>query len=663
MTSGAGASKTIGVRSAVLAFAASLLFFLLLAAAVPIRDETVLIVVWGALAVGVMVRVARHSGPLYGVPLAVSLGFAFDSYYIPPTRDFSDWHNWLVAALYIGLGVVIGGLAAGYRRRGEAAEQARTALAGEQAALRRVATLVAEGVPPDELFDAVVREAGTLLNTDIGGMIRYEREDDAYTVVARWVADGEQPAVGMRWPLEGDDFGSAIATSHDPVRIDDYEGRPGRIAAFLRDDLGVRSSVGCPIMVEGAVWGGLFVHSRHPGPLPSATESRLENFTELVATAIANANAQTEVRRLAAEQAALRRVATLVASQASPGEVCAAVAKEVALLLAVDLSFLYRFEPDGSASIAANWGKMGPGIDVRSRLTLDGDSVAARVFKSSRPARIDDYSQVRGSIAERARVAGRHSAVGAPIVLDGKLWGAIVAATRNVEPLPPGTESRMEEFTKLVATAISNIEARSALAASRARVVVAADDERRRVVRDLHDGAQQRLVHTVVTLKLARRALEHEPAGAVPLLDEALQHAQAATNELRELVHGILPSALTLGGLEAGVEALASRMPIPVEANVSLPRLPQTVEATAYFIVAEALTNVAKHARAQHATVATRLDNGALHVEVSDDGVGGAHADGSGLLGLRDRLAAVDGTLWIESPVGVGTRITASIPV
>jgi signal transduction histidine kinase len=252
-------------------------------------------------------------------------------------------------------------------------------------------------------------------------------------------------------------------------------------------------------------------------------------------------------------------------------------------------------------------------------------------------------------------------AVGGPIVVAGRLWGAMIVSSRRPEPMPAGTEAWIEEFAELIATAVANIQARSDLAGSRARIVAATDEERRRVVRDLHDGAQQRLVHTIITLKLARRAFQDEHEDAPALLTEALDHAEKATAEQRELAHGILPAVLTQAGLRAGVEALASRMPVPVENSVSVVRLPAAVEATAYFVVAEALTNVAKHARAGRASVAARVENGTLRIEVLDDGVGGARPDGSGLLGLTDRLAALDGRLQIESPADGGTLIAAGI--
>jgi signal transduction histidine kinase len=221
----------------------------------------------------------------------------------------------------------------------------------------------------------------------------------------------------------------------------------------------------------------------------------------------------------------------------------------------------------------------------------------------------------------------------------------------------------MREFTELLATAISNTEARSELAASRSRIVAAADAERRRVVGDLHDGAQQRLVHTVITLKLARRALENATPDAPTLVTEALEQAMRANEELRELAHGILPSNLTSGGLRAGVEALATRAPVPVENSVTVGRLPAAVEATAYFVVAEALTNVAKHARAARAAVTARIEDGMLSVQVRDDGVGGARPDGNGLVGLADRVAALDGRLRVESPADGGTLVAAAIPL
>jgi signal transduction histidine kinase len=239
----------------------------------------------------------------------------------------------------------------------------------------------------------------------------------------------------------------------------------------------------------------------------------------------------------------------------------------------------------------------------------------------------------------------------------------MVTASSQEQPLPPDTEARLTSFTELMATAIANAQARTEVAASRARIVAATDEERRRVVRDLHDGAQQRLVHTVITLKLTQQAVQNGEQDVPALVGEALDNAQQAVGELRELAHGILPVALTQGGLRAGVDALASRMPVPIEIDVTVRRLPAAVEATAYFVVAEALTNVAKHAGAGRASVTARIEDGALRVAVRDDGVGGALPDGSGLVGLADRLAALDGQLRVESPADGGTLVAAEIPI
>ncbi len=540
--------------------------------------------------------------------------------------------------------------------------EAISQLAGEQAALRRVATLIAEAVPPRELFDAVVEEVGTLLGTDLGGMIQYEAGGMLNTV-ATWAADGEHPTVEGRWSQEGDRLAPTIARTRRPAREDDWEDVDGPIAEFVRTVLGIRSSVGSPIIVEGQVWGAIFVHSKQAQPpLPPDTEQRLTNFAELVATAISNAQARAEVGRLAEEQAALRRVATLVAEEGPPSEIFAAVAEEVGGVLHFEDTRIVRYEGSENATIVASWGQLATVLSVGMHVSLEGVTATALVLRTGRPSRIDDFTKATGSFAASLKELGVQSAVSAPIVVDGRLWGALSTASLRPEPIPADTEARMGPFTELVATAVSNIEARSELAASRARIVAAADEERRRVVRDLHDGAQQRLVHTVITLKLAGQAIEEGDDGA-QLLAEALDQAERATEELRELSHGVHPAVLSRGGLLAGIEALASRTPVPVDIRVSTDRLPATIEATGYFVVAEALTNVAKHSRASRAEVTASVDNRILRVRVSDDGVGGAKPHGSGLVGLADRVAALNGRLWVESPEWDGTLIAADIPL
>jgi signal transduction histidine kinase len=532
-------------------------------------------------------------------------------------------------------------------------------LADEQAALRRVATLVARGAAPEEVFAAVTEEVGRLLPVDFADMSRCE-PDGAVTFVAAWGTTAAAFPVGSRWTPEGKNLCSMVAQTGRPARIESYADASGPIDVAVRET-GVRSAVGTPIIVDGRLWGVMAAGSRREEPLAADTEARLTQFTALLATAVGNAESRAGLARLAQEQAALRRVATLVARGTRPEEVFAAVTNEVGRLLSVDLANMARYEADGTLTFVASAGELVP---VGSRWPLGGQkNLATLVFETGRSARIDDYADATGPLADEIREAGICSAVATPIIVERRLWGLIAAGSSQEQPLPPDTEARLASFTELVATAISNTEARAEVAASRTRIVAATDEERRRVVRDLHDGAQQRLVHTILTLTLAADALQNDEDTVPALVSEAREHAAQANAELRELAHGILPTVLTQGGLRAGVAALASRTPVPVEVDVSVDRLPTVVEATAYFVVAEALTNVAKHSRAAHAEVTARIEDGTLAVHVRDDGVGGARANGSGLLGLADRLAALDSELRVESPAGGGTLVAAAIPL
>jgi signal transduction histidine kinase len=484
--------------------------------------------------------------------------------------------------------------------------------------------------------------------------------DGSVTFVAAWGATTAAFPVGSRWTPEGKNLCSLVAQTGSPARIESYADAAGPIDVAVRDT-GVRSAVGTPIMVEGRLWGVMAAGSRGEEPMPPDTETRLTQFTELLATAVANAESRADLARLAEAQAALRRVATLVARGRPPEDVFAAVANEVGRLLSVDLANMFRYELDGSLTVVASAGGR---FAVGSRWPLAGQmNLGTLVLETGRPARIDDYADATGLLADDMREEGTRSAVGTPIIVEGRLWGLMAVGLTTNQQLPADTEARLASFTELVATAVSNAEARTEVAASRARLVEATDHERRRVVRDLHDGAQQRLVHTILTLRLATDALQNGEDNGPALVRDALEHAEGANAELRELAHGILPTAVSRGGLREGVDTLASRMPLPVEIDVSVGRLPTAVEATAYFVIAEALTNVTKHARAGSAQVMARVDGRTLAVQVRDDGVGGARPDGTGLMGLADRLAALDGRLQIESPADGGTLIAAAIPL
>jgi len=385
-----------------------------------------------------------------------------------------------------------------------------------------------------------------------------------------------------------------------------------------------------------------------------------------VMRASAAAHHEAEIReldRLVAEQEALRRVAMLVAHGATPSAVFNAVAAEALTLMGADAARVCRYEPDGTATVLAERNTMGEPIEAGTRLTLEGDSVTAKVRRTRLPSRRDKIATGSGTASVLARQRGLHSAAGAPIMVEGALWGVVVAHWSRSEPLPADAEARINEFAELVGTAIANANSRDQLTASRARLLTEADRARRRVVRDLHDGAQQRLLQTIVTLKLARRALgDNERAAA--LIAEALAHAQQGNTELRELAHGMFPAVLSQGGLRSGVSAIVSRLDLPVELDISPERFPAEIEANAYFVVAEALTNVVKHAHADRAQVRAWVHDGTLHLEVRDNGVGGANPRGHGLLGLSDRVAALDGQLSVERAAeGGGTVLSASLPL
>jgi signal transduction histidine kinase/ketosteroid isomerase-like protein len=531
-------------------------------------------------------------------------------------------------------------------------------IAEDQAALRRVATLVARGVLQDELFAAVNEEVGRLVGADPTSLMRFEAEDTV-TLVAAWSIQDAGFPIGARQPVDDE-----LRSVRDDARVLRFGPMELPLdAPFVEEarQFGVRSGVVVPIVVDDRVWGAAFAGSTREQPFPEDVTARIAGFTELVATAIANTEARTQVERLADEQAALRRVATLVARGAAPEEVFAAVTEEVARLFVADLATMCRYESDGTYTIVASARTPFP---VGSRWPLGGKNLATLVFETGGPSRIENYAEASGPLADEVRAVGGRSAVGAPIIVEDRLWGATGVVASREQPLPTDTEARLAAFMELVATAIANTEARMEVVASRARIVAAADEERRRVVRDLHDGAQQRLVVTVMTLKQAHSALQNDEHDLPDLLSKALDHAEQATAELRELAHGILPGVLAHGGLRAGVDALASRMPVPVDIDVPVDRLPAAVEATAYFVIAEALTNVAKHADAGRAEVMARIEHGTLAVHVRDDGVGGARrGGGSGLIGLADRVAALDGELRVDSPTDSGTIVSAAIPL
>jgi signal transduction histidine kinase len=529
-----------------------------------------------------------------------------------------------------------------------------------QRALRRVATLVAQGAEPAAVFEAVAGETLTLMEADSARVCRYEPDRTA-TVLAERNTVGQPVPVGTRLTLQDQSVTAQVLRTRRASRRNKLEGDGTSVA--LARERGLRSAVGAPIVVEGRLWGLIVAHWTRSDPVPDEAEARINEFAELVAAAIANAESRDALGQLAEEQAALRRVAELVAQGGQPSDVLDTVAAELAGLLEGDHVVVCRYEADAELTVLAYRGTSSQEVPAGARINHEGDSVEAVVRRTERSARLESYEGARGTIAELARAAGVQVAVGAPVVVDGRLWGVASVGWNWGQSPPADTEERMARFAALLGTAIANANSRDQLTASRARVLTMADETRRRVVRDLHDGAQQRLVQTIVTLKLAQQSLEpgNERTGA--LIAESLMHAQRGNSELRELAHGILPAVLTQGGLRSGISSIVSRLELPVEVEVTSERFPEEVEASAYFVVAEALTNVIKHANAERAEVRAFEQDGTLHVEVRDDGVGGADPRGHGLVGLSDRVAALDGRLTVQSPVHSGTTLVATLPL
>lgn len=482
-------------------------------------------------------------------------------------------------------------------------------LVHEELSLRRVAEVVATAGPADDILTAICRAASDQLDGQAITLLRFVSAD---TIIAVASHGGPVPP-GTRVVHQPGSMSEQVARTKRATRVDDF----ARLSsAGIVGKFGIRAGVGVPIIIEGRVWG-MFSATSQIGPLPLDTETRLEGFAQLMWAAIATTDARETLQGLVDEQAALRHVAELVARESPPSTVIAAVVRE-----------------------------------------------AAHVLEASSAAVIRDEGHAFSLVAD----AHFHPDVGeqhadAAVIVDGERWGTLTvtsAATGH-----PVDRDRLKPFADLIAAAIANAKNRDGLTRSRARVIAAADDARRRLQRDVHDGAQQRLVHTIITLKLARdRAAGGDDVA--DLLAEALTNAEDANRQLRDIVRGILPASLTRAGLAAGVESLIAGTPILVDVHLDIPRLGTAVETTGYFTVAEAINNAVKHSRATHIRVIGTIDEGSdeLVLTVEDDGIGGADpVRGSGLTGLRDRIDASNGTIVVTSPPGVGTLITARIPL
>jgi signal transduction histidine kinase len=588
----------------------------------------------------------------------------------------TDPQHWVAVTVFLVIALAATALAGVARLRAVAADERRreveasrdeiSVLADHQAALRRVATLVARGVTPSELFSAVAEELARCLGSHHdAALFRYEIDNTGVLIAAGHVDRGLKAIpVGERFTLDGESVATRVFRTCRASRMDSYENASGSIAARFRE-LGIRTALGAPIIVDGRLWGAAIAGSSRPEPLPPDTEARMADFTDLVATAIANAQTRADLAVLAEQQTALRRVATLVARGEQPSEVFSAVAGELARCLGVHHSTLFRYESDGTATLlAARHESELKTIPIGGRFSIAGDNIAAMVYETCGTARMDNHDKAAGLAAEYIREIGIRSSVGAPIIVDGRLWGVAIVGSSRPEPLPSDTEARVGDFADLVATAIANADTHAELNASRVRIVAAADDARRRIERDLHDGAQQRLVSLGLELRTAETRV---PAQLNPLKEQIshlVTRVAEISTELQELSRGIHPAILSRGGLSPALKTLARRSAVPVELALAVDRrLPDSVEVAAYYVVAEALTNAAKYARATEVKVCIDTDGTNLHLAVRDDGTGGADATkGSGLLGLMDRVQALGGTLAISSHPGEGTALDVNIP-
>ena len=531
-------------------------------------------------------------------------------------------------------------------------------LADEQTALRRVATLVAGGAQPAEVFTAVAEEVRRLLGADNAGVGRFER--DSVVVVSGVGEDPLNLPVGTHLKLRDYLAPALVWRNGRSARVDEdqWSSVSDPVADGLRE-LGIRSMVASPIFVDGRLWGVVTVWTRR-GRFSAGTADRMADFMELAGTAIANAQTQQELRELADTQAALRRLSMLVARGEPPETVFAAATREALRHFGNGTARMIRYELDGTATLVANAGPTDPQVRIGERWeSYPPTGLTATVLRTGRAARVDDYRKVPGG--EATVIEGIRAAVAVPIHVNGRLWGLIAVGSWQ-GPLPPDVERRTAEFTELVATAIANAQSRAELITSRARIVAASDETRRRIERDLHDGAQQGLL--ALALRLRSAAAPHQSEEIHTELTDVAAGLVDVIDELREISQGIHPAILSRAGLRPALRALGRRSPIPVDMDVRIDgRLPEPIEVGAYYVVSEMLTNAAKHARASAVEVHAEISEGTLRVCVRDDGIGGADPrHGSGLVGLKDRTEALGGSFSIHSPAGRGTMVCCELP-
>jgi PAS domain S-box-containing protein len=529
--------------------------------------------------------------------------------------------------------------------------------ASPKSGVRTDATLTAVAQNPEfalgEAMQAVFTETESLVCVldEAGRILLFNEGCAEATGFSREEVLGKDAREFVIPPEEAQAFGEVLAhiwrTRHSSPQVGHWMTKDGGRRLIAWSNKPVLGDDGVPLYL---VTAGLDLTDRAGASAESA-------FGGDIAAKLA------EVGQLAQEQRALRRVATLVASEATPEEIFTAVSEECARVLNVSASAVFRFEGNDTATVVGRHDRRDvDAFRVGDRLPADEGTAIGRALYSGHPSRIDDYFELDTEVAQTMKRIGYRSTVAAPIFVAGITWGAVAIASQDT--LPPDSENRLNAFGELVSLAVASAQARADLRASRARLVKAGDEQRRKLERNLHDGAQQRLVSLALGLRLAKAQLLSDPEAAAKTVEEASRELDLALEELREIARGLHPGALTDHGLLRAIEALTARLPVRVTIDVPEERLPAHVEATAYYIVSETLTNVAKHAQATCANVVITPDGNVLRFEITDDGRGGADpATGSGILGLRDRAEAAGGTLYVVSPPGRGTTVTAVLPL
>jgi signal transduction histidine kinase/CheY-like chemotaxis protein len=587
---------------------------------------------------------ARHRalglGPVLGVPILVGdVLWGYLTAYVADGDTLPDCAPRLAEFTEL-MAIAIANIAARDELR---------ALADVQGALRRVATLVAQGAEPQAVFQSVAFEDSKMLRVGAVSLVRFNPGTRLFTKIFGTHGDRSPVQDGDSWGLPDCPEGALILETGSPVRIDDWTSIPGPVAAGHRER-GFGQCVAAPILIEGRIWGHIAAFGEADEVLPTSAQTRLAEFTQLMAAAIANGQVRDELRSLAERQgAALRRVATLVAQQAPLGTIFDAVAVEASHALGVARVDVGRCDPGGALTLL---GTTGPGLSTVGGAGDFPDGArraAAMVLRTGKAARVDDAG------------AAFRSAVSAPILVDGEIWGVI--AVLAPDPLPLDIPTRLTDFTHLVANSISNVHARDNLIASRARIVASSDETRRRIERNLHDGIQQRMVAVALSLRAVR--VRHElPPAAQAGLDEVAADLDEVLEEIRIFSQGLHPALLSRSGLAPALRELARHSPVPVSLDLHVPRLPEPLEVAVYYAVSEALANAAKHAAASEVLIRVGSDASAVRASVSDDGVGGAApGSGSGLIGLADRIEALGGKLSLDSPAGQGTTLSIELPL